>query len=329
MHLDHLLHENIKVMDGIQVNADECIVVYNEAMQQSEEGGSEEKSAATEIKFGPCLFIPEVRQTVETFAWLKTNTLSLREKRDSVPVLAKTKDDHEIEITVSISWKVDRADVLKLLAATKAPLADLIYALKLDVSKKLSSYLHNDFIKDKDPFQGTDTFPTLFSTAGNMGLTISQVNYEGYKICSSILKERNAKLKSDADEANRLKAAEEKERLNDFALEKKMARAEKQAESNLEEVNQRQKILDREHSAKLEREMKEHRQRLEQQRELTSVKAEYLRQLKENEVDLTKYMIALAMRDVPRKKGEKKKPADGQDQEMDLLGADILSESEI
>ena len=73
------------------------------------------------------------------------------------------------------------------------------------------------------------------------------MHYEGYKICSNILKERNAKLKSEAEETQRLKAAEEKERLSDFALEKKMARAEKQAQSNLEEVSQRQQILDKEH----------------------------------------------------------------------------------
>ena len=33
-YLDHLLHESIKVHDGIQVNADECLVVYNSSGTQ-------------------------------------------------------------------------------------------------------------------------------------------------------------------------------------------------------------------------------------------------------------------------------------------------------
>ena len=63
--------------------------------------------------------------------------------------------------------------------------------------------------------------------------------------------------------------------------------------------------------------MKEHRQRLEQQRELSTVKGEYLKQLKENEVDLTKYLIALALRDsaAGKKKINKKKSADEEGEE--------------
>ena len=76
--------------------------------------------------------------------------------------------------------------------------------------------------------------------------------------------------------------------------------------------------------------MKEHRQSLEQQREMISVKSEYLKQLKENEVDLTRYLIALAMRDIPRNKTDKKKTTDGEnkeEEEANLLNADFLSTS--
>ena len=50
-------------------------------------------------------------------------------------VMCKTKDDHEIEVKVTFSWRVDRDSVLRLIGSTKNPLADLTYALKLDVSK--------------------------------------------------------------------------------------------------------------------------------------------------------------------------------------------------
>ena len=76
--------------------------------------------------------------------------------------------------------------------------------------------------------------------------------------------------------------------------------------------------------------MKEHRQSLEQQREMTSVKSEYLKQLKENEVDLTKYLIALAMRDAPRNKTDKKKTTDGEkveEGETNVLDANFFSTS--
>ena len=39
--------------------------------------------------------------------------------------------------------------------------------------------------------------------------------------------------------------------------------------------------------------MKEHHQRMEQEREMAQVKTEYLTQLKENGVDLTQYLIAV------------------------------------
>ena len=333
LHLDHLDHVSIKVRSAIEVKACECLAIYNERNEQSDFPfvekhtkvdldkhlkKSSKQPTQGEIKFGPCLFFPEVHQRIQTFPWSTTDPkiLSLREQMSPITVTAKTKDNHKIALKFFFAYKVDKANIETLISATQNPFVDLSNAIKFDAAEHLSTRCHDDFVADNAPFQGASlqnpfsqsVFKNLHNITKDIGVIITQMHFEGYEVCSEILLERNAHARAEADMKARIEAAEEKERLNDFQLEKKMARAAKQAQSDVEEMLHRQNLIDKEHEAKLKRQLKEHKQRLEQKRESSLVKSEFFKHLGEQGVDLTKYLVAAVSSEKTTNKERTKQP---------------------
>lgn len=290
--------KSIEVNDVFQIYDNQAIVVYSE---------DTDKIVSRRVVRGPITFVPEANEWIGTFSWhgpysdkdpgrhkagsAKQTKLDLTPTNMPVDIKDVRSSD-DCTLTVKMIMFFQLVDVDRMLNTTQDPTGDMINALSADVISRAAENTFEAFVENSPQLNSLETFTALAKRAPAIGFKLIKVVYLGYA--------GNATMRAMNDTAiitrTRQKLALEKRQqellLADYTLSKKQALDEKRrtlTQINMEhdiKLKETAELSRRENNLKMAEAERAHT------RTMHSERARKLELLKENGVDLTKYLVA-------------------------------------
>ncbi len=327
--MDRVEHQEIRVADAVELDANEALVVYKQ----------ENPQITRRIVRGPAMFVPESDEWLHTFSWhgsvagnnfrklphaLKFTKLRVIPDQMYYDVEdVRTADDALMVVKLMVFFELD--DIGTMLNATHDPIADFINAVSADVIDFASGVTFEQFKEQTEKLNNLDTYKQLIQRSQRIGYRIAKVVYRGYHA--------NPKLQSMHDNAiesrTRLRLEAETERqaqeLADLKLKREQDRSRMRQEMEQSDVEHQNRIKRTAHDEQLrhqqadrESELSGRRaandeelrlQRAKEEISLTTQKASieltqqqeishyheqsvFFQNLKQMQVDLTRYLVA-------------------------------------
>eukprot|EP01094_Clydonella_sp_ATCC50884_P026292 TRINITY_DN716_c1_g1_i7.p2 TRINITY_DN716_c1_g1~~TRINITY_DN716_c1_g1_i7.p2 ORF type:complete len:294 (+),score=87.67 TRINITY_DN716_c1_g1_i7:837-1718(+) len=214
----------------------------------------------------------------------------------------RTVDDALIQIKLMIFYEL--ADIEVMLDKTHDPIADFINGVSADVIDFAASRTFEQFKNDPELLNQLPTYQHLCNRASGIGYTVNKVVFRGYGASDTLQTMHDSAIESRTRMKLEREMAEREQSLQDYTLEKEMARAE--AEGRQEEDRARIKIRLNQMEEEMRLEMKEkqeaaatkamyerdHSKRLVNQKTLED-KSQYLARLVEMGADITEVLKAM------------------------------------
>ena len=328
--LDPVVHQDIAVHDAILLNAFEAIVVYTGsgsardtcAVGIPSPAPSKAQSQAAELVTGapvvgkctavtqrtvrgPLRFVPTAHEWVHTFTWHaedpkdKGHMVRNEQFQKLAPLPdqlyynvkdVRTADDAQLVVKLMIFYQLD--DVETMLDTTQDPLGDFVNAVSADVVRFGARNTFESFLQRTGELSELAAFPVLLDRARQIGYSVNQVVFRGYKASDQLQAMHDAAIKARTQLRLDFETQQQQQHIEDLALAKTAERS-----------TQEEAIQFAAHDAQMRREAAEHAARLQQKKEEFALEEEharqqdtqrvaYLQRLKVEGVDLTKYLTS-------------------------------------
>lgn len=318
------LHDNITVLDGIRLESNnDCIIVYRGnktgksrrnidiAIPKNKVASSEAQEEASfekRVVRGPTFFRPSKDESIHEFNWFKHKKFHVlqtnRKYRMKMLKLAVTTSDAvKFHVVLRLNYRVESLDTC---VGTKDPIKKMIVGVTAD-----ALVLGNDMTSDQlrsAQKKGTtlrlsrmDNYPFLCQAANLCGLRIDSIQVLVFKFppefqrqlekdhqaAAAISTELTRKTKN-----HELREMELEDRHNHIEQEGKLKREEAKVDALTEEETHATKIAALERHHELFFKEQDAKQRVAREKVATVI--EFLKALKEAEVDLTEFLCSPA-----------------------------------
>ena len=306
--LDPRVHLEISQQEALQLAAKEAVVVYSKA------AGSEEISRR--IVFGPAVFVPEPGEWLHTFSWHASEGGSTGTRKVPKGLVfqklwlmpdqmyhdvsdVRTGDDAVVTIRLMLFFEL--INIEQMLDTTRDPIGDFVNAATSDVVEFVGKHDFESFKQNTDKLNELGTYRQLSNRAAQCGYRINKVVYRGYGTADSLQQMHGqaieARTRLQLDRATEEQAQE----LEDFRLERQLARAANRRTEQAGEVTHDLQLAAQRQQAELARRRADQEQAREQLRSQAAAQLEIRRQqdahwrehlaaLRDMSVDLTAYL---------------------------------------
>ncbi len=287
--LDPVVHLSIELCEGIELDANEAVIVYSE----------NEGEVARRVVRGPALHMPAANEWLHEFRWhgstsdgdahdkrpraLRFNKLRVIPDQMYFNVTeVRTRDEALLTIKIMVFFEL--ADIERMLDQTHDPVADFINALTADVIGFAASADFAEFKNRTSALNELASYPQLVQRAERIGYRINKVVYRGYHAS-----EKLQAMHDDAIETRtRLVLEGETERqaqdLEDLKQAREIEREEKRRVEEAEASAHALKLLRAKHTERLRQLNEKLEADLNRQRELNELTAAHDQRMKEQQL---------------------------------------------
>lgn len=295
---DPVVHESIMVMNAVTVDAFEVIIVYTE-----DENGHVKRNMVS----GPTVFVPAVNQWLHVFRWhgsqpggdeytkvpgalvfTKLRTIADQFYFNALGV--RTADDASLTVKVMIFYKIENLELM--LNSTHDPVGDFINAILADLMNWGAAHTMERFIQEVFQLSDLVSYPVLCSRAEAVGFKVGKVVYRGYTASGALQSLSDQAIKTRTELKLRQEEVEQREKMRD----KEVAGANKRGSAEREEEAARQRhrlLLEAEtHKEALRKQEESAKADLESKKAADAAKLAHLEGLKTLGVDLTRLLVA-------------------------------------
>ncbi|MCK6545363.1 hypothetical protein L6R52_05800 [Myxococcota bacterium] len=228
-------HLSVEKEDVLEIASKEAVVVYS----QSAPG-----EVARRIVYGPAAFVPEPGEWLHTFSWHGAAGDGTTRKIPGALVFQKlwmmpdqmyhdvtdvrTADDAVLTIRLMIFFEL--VDVERMLATTHDPIGDFVNAASSDVVELVGKLGFEVFKTSTDALNRAETYRQLEARAAEGGYRINKVVFRGYGAPESLEEMHDKAIESRTRLQLERATEQQSQELEDFRLDRQLARAEKQRE---------------------------------------------------------------------------------------------------
>ncbi len=231
-------HLSVSKEDALQIATKEAIVVYSEAEDDGE--------VSRRIVEGPAVFVPEPGEWLHSFSWHGSrggsegyrkvpNALVFQklwllpdQMYHDVPDV-RTADDAVLTIKLMLFFEL--VDIETMLATTHDPIGDFVNAATSDVVDFLGKHDLASFKRSTEQLNDLATYRQLTGRADQCGYRINKVVYRGYEAPPSLQQMLEQAIESRTRLELERATEQQAQELEDFKLERHVARAERQRQS--------------------------------------------------------------------------------------------------
>jgi hypothetical protein len=232
--LDPRAHLSVNKEDALQIAAREAVVVYARA---------ESGEVTRRVVEGPAVFVPEPGEWLHTFSWhgskggdegyrkvpnglvfQKLWLLPDQMYHDVTDV--RTADDALLTIRLMVFFEL--VDIERMLASTHDPIGDFVNAATSDVVDLLGRHDFASFKRHTERLNDLAAYPQLTGRAQQCGYRIGKVVYRGYGAPDSLQEMHDKAIESRTRLALERATMQQAQELEDFTLERALARADRQ-----------------------------------------------------------------------------------------------------
>lgn len=247
------------------------------------------------IVAGPAVFVPRVDEWAHKFNWtnLKTKTsetftvLQTGTRRYETEVSLRTSDSVLLTAELSIQFRV--ASVEDVIEAGDDPVAVMQSLISADLSEYGTLIRSDDMLNPESRTKITvtlgniDTYKKLVDGAHHMGLEIVGLCLKRLNASKALQKQYDTAIETKAELASKRAIAEQKQQLVDLDLANQKRRMESEQALASAQLAHKLKMKDDEQKLKSEH-----------QRSANEEVLGFLRELKNNGVDLTQYLVSFS-----------------------------------
>lgn len=231
--LDPRAHLSVEKEDALQIAAKEAVVVYARDAQGE---------VRRRIVEGPAVFVPEPGEWLHTFSWHGSkggdegyrkvpNALIFQklwllpdQMYHDVPDV-RTADDALLTIRLMVFFEL--VDIERMLASTHDPIGDFVNAATSDVVDFLGRHDFASFKRHTERLNDLGAYAQLTARAAQCGYRIDKVVYRGYGAPDSLQEMHDKAIESRTRLALERATMQQAQELEDFTLERALARAER------------------------------------------------------------------------------------------------------
>jgi hypothetical protein len=269
VHMDKIIHKDVKTKDAINLTDSEVLIVYRE----NQDAGS----VSRHVIRGPCLHVPKnATEWTHQFSWhgsvchdvdssgrkvkgaMKFTKLRVSPDQTYFDVEGvRTRDDALLSVKIMIFFRLQDIDVM--LKETHDPIADFINSVSSDVIEFVAGKTFEDFKAATDQLNNLSVYRNLTSRAKGIGFEVTKVVFRGYGAPQRLQKmhddaiERRTKLTLDRENE------EQEQKLQDMKLEHEEARLQKRRQMETDTKAHELKLQRSSHEAQ-QQERKDDRQ---------------------------------------------------------------------
>lgn len=295
--LDPRIHLEVEKEEALQIAAKEAVVVY----QDGDAGGVNRR-----IVHGPASFVPKPGEWLHTFSWHGSDGghrgyqkvpkglvfqklwLMPDQMYHDVPDV-RTADDAVLTIRLMIFFEL--VDIEKMLVTTHDPIGDFVNAATSDLVELIGRYDLDAFKSHVDRLNDLAVYRQLVERASQCGYRIGKVVFRGYGATESLQQMHDQAIESRTRLKLERATEQQAQELEDFRLERTLARTAKQRADKSAEVDQDLVMSKRRREAELD----EQRARLQMAREQAALDAEAdQRRQREKDTALRDHLAGLA-----------------------------------
>ncbi|MEZ4393660.1 MAG: hypothetical protein R3A48_21535 [Polyangiales bacterium] len=257
---DPRAHLSIGREDALQIATREAVVVY------ARDGAGEVRRRVVE---GPAVFVPEPGEWLHTFSWhgarggddgyrkvpnglvfQKLWLLPDQMYHDVTDV--RTADDALLTIRLMVFFEL--VDIERMLASTHDPIGDFVNAATSDVVDFLGRHDFASFKRHTEKLNELAAYPQLAARAQQCGYRIDKVVYRGYGAPDSLQEMHDKAIESRTRLALERATMQQAQELEDFTLERTLARSERQRDDRAAESDHEIALSKRRREADLDAE---------------------------------------------------------------------------
>jgi hypothetical protein len=231
---DPRAHMEVSKEDALQIAAKEAVVVYSK-------GG--DGTVSRRVVHGPATFVPAPGEWLHTFSWHGSrgghkgyqkvpNALVFQklwllpdQMYHDVPDV-RTGDDAVITIRLMLFFEL--VDVETMLGTTHDPIGDFVNAATSDVVEFTGRNDFDGFKRQTDKLNDLATYRQLVARAEQCGYRINKIVYRGYGAPESLQRMHDEAIESRTRLQLERATQQQAQDLEDFKLERQLARAERQ-----------------------------------------------------------------------------------------------------
>lgn len=310
--LDPCLHKTVTIERAILLEANQVLVVYSENL--SDDGAS--RCVTRRIVRGPEIFIPQANEWLHRFSWHGT-LVPGKEKGSITGQPNDTKTAHAVEftklrqlpdqmyytvrdlrtsddalLTLHIMIFFELVDIEKMLNETNDPISDIINAANADVMTYGACRTYENLLAESSGLSDNSAYPLLTRRIETIGYKLNKVVYRGYQTShqlqamqeSAISARTKLRLEADThrhehENTRSMLIAKESQAVFKFSQEAKEA----EHKALLAKMKADQELT----TQKAQNELA-----LEHLRAMNAERKEFLHNLAQMSVDLTKYLCA-------------------------------------
>lgn len=302
-----LEHRSVKLAQAIKIDANHMVVLYRRIKDNSVE---------RQVVMGPSLLVPTADEWLHKFEWHgtdpsnKTRMIPGYKKFTQLTAIpdqfyynvrdVRTADDAMLTVKLMIFYEL--TDVIKLLETTHDPIADMVNAVCADVIAFAGKLSYEAFVSSTQVLSDLESYAQLLQRADRIGYRVNRVVFRGYHASDQLQAMQDKAIQARTQLRLGTELNQQKQKLQDFKLNKQQARIEQKQAMEKQQVEHQQKldkmmklqelkIQQSDLAAKLECEELEAKTELEFDRAKMQHNLQYLQKLKGIKVDLTRYLV--------------------------------------
>lgn len=288
-----LYHNPVKYTN-IEVKSSIPIISKHHCVRVIQHATGEKLSMQGRIVVGPAKFVPHVDEEIVPFQWISLdNTLSnlvdvsldkrtvqyIGRQRLSAQIHTSTSDNLKCTVDLSMGFYIDNIEVA---LTFKDPLLALWEALQSDVAAITLQYSGEEIFNRSNShlFTKLEEFKSLNKMAKEAAIVLTDIQRQGVAEPTEIRRAREAQIRSETEHAIAIASTE-----------KKNAVAEAQLTASASREKREHELAAKLQENKIALEARQHETRVRQLQEENSVIVDFLKQLNNLGVDLTKYLV--------------------------------------
>lgn len=291
--IDKIIIENI-----ININTGEAIVVYN--------NNDNDNKIQRRIINGPTSYIPKSKEWIHQFSWhgaspndpsLKIRNALIFKKLKLLPNQmfyniknVRTRDDTLLTIQLAIFFQLENIE--KMLDNTSDVIADFMNGAAADITDFIASVEFSGFKKNISKLNEIETYKRLVERSQYIGYKINKVIFRGYQTTEDLQKMHDNAITIRTKLVLEKETEEQRQDLLTYQIEAEEKRNIKKHIIALNDTKHQIELDKMKSDALLEQKINEHKTELEKIKNINKEEINFLSNLNQNGVELTKYFVS-------------------------------------
>ncbi|MBI5512143.1 MAG: hypothetical protein HY909_00155 [Deltaproteobacteria bacterium] len=261
--VDPRKHLGVTKEEALQIASKESVVVYARDPKATGAAGA----VTRRVVDGPAVFVPEPGEWLHTFSWHGSRGGSEGNKKVANALVfqklwrlpdqmyhdvadVRTRDDAVLTIRLMMFFEL--LDVEMLLATSHDPIGDFVNATTSDVVDFMGRHDFEGFKRDTERLNDLAAYPQLAERARQCGYRINKVVYRGYGLPPSLQSMHDQAIESRTRLALERATQQQAQELEDFTLERQLARGERMRGDRAAEQTQELQLARQRQESELE-----------------------------------------------------------------------------